>query len=194
MFFKTIQISFRNHFFFGTKQAFFTQVVTFRNVWQCTFYESQVSCLVQYEELLIFRWADVCVSALDMCWASFSRYLTEIHESTPPCCTKTGSRSQRGGRDERKWGWEKAVFCPCKVNGCTVSTVSRHSSRAVSVATATASHLALRSERSGQERVKSGASLALPHWLCTSSTQRVKCVNIMQPLTSKSKKDEKTSQ
>lgn len=133
----------------------------------------QVSCLVQYKGLLIFRWADVCVSAIDMCWALFSHYLTEIHESTPPHCTKTGSQSQRGGRDEQKRGWESIFFCPCKVNCYSECSVSRHSSRAVSVATATASHLLLSSERSGQERVNSGTSLVLPHWLCTSSTQRV---------------------
>lgn len=115
----------------------------------------------------------MCVSVHSTCWASFSLYLTEIHESTPPRCTKTGSQSQRGGRDERKWGWERAVFCPCKVNGCSICKVSRHSSRAVSLTTATASHLVLSSERSGQERVNSGTSLPLPHWLCTSSRQRV---------------------
>lgn len=134
------------------------------NKWQCTFYESRFPVWYSIKVYSFQRSRCVC-----QCRASFSRYLSQFHESTLPLCTKTGSRSQKGGW-ENKSRMRDSSFCPCKVNGFNAKMVSRHSSRAVSLATATASHLALSDERSGQERVNFGTSVALPHWLCTSST------------------------
>lgn len=87
------------------------------------------------------------------------KFMSQLLHAAP----KQALRAREGEGMNKNEDERVIFFCPCKVNGCSECSVSRHSSRAVSVATATASHLALSSERSGQERVNSGTSHVLPH-------------------------------
>lgn len=100
----------------------------------------------------------MCVSVHSTCaephfLAILLKFMSQLLRAAP----KQALRAKEGegmkeNEDERK---HFSVPVRLKASACARS---RHSSRAVSLATATASHLALSSERSGQERVNSGTS------------------------------------